>query len=116
MTLEQGYAQLTFNIAIYPQQSVSPVAVTIPVPNGDFEQIYKPGSDTITADLGAGWTQGLGPDAPMDDGTATYSDGSTGDTVDIPGWIGADAQGWIDNGGTYGRDTNFPNRRGSVAR
>ena len=102
------------DIAIYPQQSVSPIAITIPVPNGDFEQIYKPGSDSITADLGAGWTQGLGPDAPMDNGTATYSDGTTGDVVDIPGWIGADAQGWIDNGGTYDRDTNFPNRQGSV--
>jgi len=89
--------------------------IAIPVPNGDFEQIYKPGSDTISADLGAGWTQGLGPDTPMDDGTATYSDGSTGDAVDIPGWIGADAQGWVDNGGTYGRDTSFPNRQGSVA-
>jgi hypothetical protein len=102
------------DIAIYPQQSVSPIAITIPVPNGDFEQIYKPGSDSITADLGAGWTQGLGPDAPMDDGTATYSDGTTGDAVDIPGWIGADVQGWVDNGGTYGRDTSFPNRQGSV--
>jgi hypothetical protein len=103
------------DIAIYPQQSVSPIAITITVPNGDFEQIYKPGSDSITADLGGGWTQGLGPDAPMDDGTATYSDGTTGDAVDIPGWIGADAQGWVDNGGTYGRDTSFPNRQGSVA-
>jgi hypothetical protein len=104
------------DIAVYPQQLVSPVAITIPVPNGDFEQIYKPGSDSITADLGGGWTQGLGSDAPMDDGTATYSDGTTGDAVDIPGWIGADAQGWVDNGGTYGRDTSFPNRQGSVAR
>jgi hypothetical protein len=93
---------------------VSPTTIT--VPNGDFEEIYKPGSDTITADLGGGWTQGLGPGAPMDDGTATYSDGTTGDAVDIPGWIGADAQGWIDNGGTYSRDTSFPNRQGSVAR
>jgi len=93
---------------------VSSVAIT--VPNGDFEEIYKPGSTTITADLGDGWTQGLGPGAPMDDGTATYSDGTTGDAVDIPGWIGADPQGWIDNGGTYDRDTSFPNRQGSVAR
>jgi len=89
--------------------------ITITVPNGDFEQIYQPGSDSITADLGDGWTQGLGPDAPMDNGTATYSDGSTGAAVDIPGWIGADAQGWVDNGGTYDRDTSFPNRQGSVA-
>jgi len=91
-------------------------AIAVPVPNGDFEAIYMPGSDTITADLGEGWTQGLGPDTPMDDGIASYSDGSTGDAIDIPGWIGADAQGWIDNGGTYDRDTNFPNRQGSVTR
>jgi len=104
------------DIALYPQQSVSPIGITIPVPNGDFEQLYKPGSDTITADLGEGWTQGLGPDTLMDDGIATYSDGTTGDLVDIPGWIGADPQGWIDNGGSYDRDTSFPNRQGSVAR
>jgi len=104
------------DIALYPQQPVSPVAVSIPVPNGDFEEIYMPGSTTVTADLGDGWTQGLGPDTPMDNGTATYSDGTTGDAVDIPGWIGADAQGWVDNGGSYDRDTAFPNRQGSVAR
>jgi hypothetical protein len=90
-------------------------SITIPVPNGDFEEIYKPGSTTITANLGDGWTQGLGPDTPMDNGTATYSDGTTGDAVTIPGWIGADPQGWIDAGGTYGRDTTTGNRQGSVA-
>ena len=90
--------------------------IAIPVPNGNFEEIYKPGSDTITADLGGGWTQGVGPNTPMDDGIATYSDGTTGDRVAIPGWIGADAKGWVDNGGTYNRDTSFPNRQGSVAR
>ena len=89
-------------------------SVAIPVPNSDFEEVYKQGSTTVTADLGGGWTQGLGPDTPMDSGTATYSDGTTGDTVDIPGWIGADAQGWVDNGGSYDRDTAFPNRQGSV--
>ena len=88
--------------------------IAIPVPNGNFEEIYKPGSDTITADLGGGWTQGVGPNTPMDDGIATYSDGTTGDRVAIPGWIGADAKGWVDNGGTYNRDTSFPNRQGSV--
>ncbi|GAH01363.1 unnamed protein product, partial [marine sediment metagenome] len=36
------------------------------------------------------------------------------DRVDIPGWIGADPQGWIDAGGSYGRDTDFPNRQGSI--
>ena len=82
----------------------------------DFEAIYEPGSTTVTADLGEGWTQGLGPDTPMDDGSATYSDGSTGDGVDIPGWIGADVQAWIDAGGTYGRDTTTGNGQGSVTR
>ena len=91
-------------------------AIPVPVPNGDFEAIYLPGSDTITADLGDGWTQGLGLDAPMDNGTALYSDGTSGDVVDIPGWIGADVQGWIDNGGTYDRDTTTGNGQGSVAR
>jgi hypothetical protein len=52
----------------------------------------------------------------MDNGIATYSDGTTGDSVDIPGWIGADPEGWVNNGGTYDRDPNFPNRQGSVAR
>jgi len=91
-------------------------SIAIAIPNGDFEEIYKPGSDTIAADLSDGWTQGVGLDVPMDSGTAIYSDGTTGDAVDIPGWIGADAQGWIDNGGSYDRDTAFPNRQGSVAR
>lgn len=104
------------DIALYPKQAVASAPVSIPVPNGSFEQIYKPGSATVTADLGEGWTQGLGPDTPMDDGIATYSDGTTGDAIDIPGWIGADVQGWIDGGGTYGRDTTTGNRQGSVAR
>jgi hypothetical protein len=112
-TIPGGAGKMYFDeIQLHQDRSAT---VSITVPNGNFEQIYKPGSDTITADLGGGWTQGVGPDAPMDDGTATYSDGSTGDVVDIPGWIGADPQGWIDNGGTYDRDTNFSNRQGSVA-
>jgi len=98
----------------FQSESDYELGIPVAVPNGGFEEIYKPGS-TIVADLGDGWTQGLGPDAPMDDGTATYFDGSTGDAVDIPGWIGADAQAWVDNGGTYDRDTSFPNRQGAVA-
>jgi hypothetical protein len=107
--------------------------VTVTVPNGSFEQIYKPGSTTITADLdqslvgggweqGEGWTQGVGPAAPTDihppGGTrsrASYSDGTTGYSVDIPGWIGADKEGWIASGGSYDRDQTTGNRQGSVA-
>ncbi|UCG50133.1 MAG: hypothetical protein JSU94_10155, partial [Phycisphaerales bacterium] len=81
--------------------------------NGDFEEIYKPGSVAITADF-SGWTQGVGPDTLMDSGTANYSDGTAGDWVDIPGWIGADPEGWVAGGGTYERDVNFPNRQGSI--
>lgn len=108
-------------------------AVAITVPNGGFEQVYKPGSTTITARLdqslvgggwaqGEGWTQGVGPLAPTDvhppDGTisrASYSDGTVGYSVDIPGWIGADKEGWIAYGGTYERDTTTGNRQGSIA-
>jgi len=104
------------DIRLYQPGTSDISSITITVPNGDFEEIYKPGSNMITADLGDGWTQGIGPDTPMDDGIATYSDGTTGDSVDIPGWIGADPQGWLDNGGSYDRDPNFPNRQGSVAR
>ncbi|MCF7674164.1 MAG: leucine-rich repeat protein, partial [Akkermansiaceae bacterium] len=107
-------------------------AVAISVPNGGFEQIYKPGSITITAVLdqslvgggweqGAGWTQGVGPATPTDvdppRGTisrASYSDGTTGYSVDIPGWIGADREGWIAHGGSYDRDQATGNRQGSV--
>lgn len=101
--------------------------VAITVPNGGFEQIYKPDSTTITADLdievgraSEGWTQGVGPDAPMDLDQynvciASYSDGTVGYSVDIPGWIGADRGGWILFGGTYGRDQTTGNRQGSVS-
>ncbi len=63
-------------------------AATIAVPNGDFELIYKPGSTTITADLDGGWTNGVGPGSPMNGSQiALYSDGTSGDSVDVPGWI-----------------------------
>ena len=68
-------------------------AQTIYVPNNSFELIYKPGSTTITADLGGNWTNGVGPDTPMQAGQlAVFSDGTTGAVVDIPGWI--NAPGW----------------------
>jgi len=96
-------------IRLYPEVEQGPVASPGSVPNGDFESIFKPGSFSITADLGDGWTQGVGMDAPMDNGTALYSDGTSGPSVSIPGWKGA--KGWE---GTYDRDTNFLDRQGSV--
>ncbi len=63
---------------------------TITVPNHSFELIYKPGSTTITADLDGGWTNGVGPYSKMNgDQIALYSDDTSGDRVDIPGWINA---------------------------
>ncbi|NQU23743.1 MAG: hypothetical protein HQ567_20870, partial [Candidatus Nealsonbacteria bacterium] len=73
-------------------------ADVIVVPNGGFELIYKPGTD-ITGDIsGGGWTQGVGPDCPIDSGNYLFDDGSTGEVADIPGWIGADRDGWINIG------------------
>jgi hypothetical protein len=74
------------DITLTDVEIVSPTAIS--VPNGSFEEIYKPGSTTITADIGGGWTNGVGPNTPMNgDQIATYSDETTGNTVDIPGWI-----------------------------
>ncbi|MCF7973877.1 MAG: discoidin domain-containing protein [Phycisphaerae bacterium] len=97
------------DIRLYPKASDGGGPLTGSVPNGDFEGVFKPGWTTITADLGGGWTQGVGPEAIMDDGVALFSDGTSGDSVDIPGWIGT--AGWE---GSYDRDTAFPNRQGSV--
>ncbi len=69
-------------------------AAAIPVPNGGFELLFKPGSTTITAETGSGWTHGVGLGADMDGSqVATYSDATTGTKVDIPGWV--NATGWI---------------------
>jgi len=75
------------DIAIYPQQSVSPIAMNIPVPNGEFN-IYKPGTNyTVTADLNGNYVQGVGDNlAVKGGGEAVYSDGTTGASVDCPGW------------------------------
>jgi hypothetical protein len=92
-------------------------AATIPVPNGDFETLYKPGT-AITGVIAPGqWNQGVGPDCPLDNTAWVYefSDATTGALADIPGWIGYDRQGWIDLGGTYGRDQTTGNLQGSVA-
>ena len=67
----------------------SPVwAGEILVPNAGFEEMYKPGSTTITA-VPSSWTTGVGPNAPINGaGGAEYSDGTNGPDVNIPGWIG----------------------------
>ena len=87
----------------------------IPVPNGGFETLYKPGSTTITADTGAGWTQGVGPNADMEGGVATYSDATTGTNVDIPGWVNAPATGTPPNGG-WAPPYGWPKGSGTIDR
>ena len=85
------------------------------VPNHSFELLYKPGSTTITADLPGGtWTNGVGPNSALEGGgaTATYSDGSTGSLVDIPGWINSPerptAYEWDKGSGTVSKQGGQP--------
>ncbi|MBN1418465.1 MAG: hypothetical protein JXP34_06780, partial [Planctomycetes bacterium] len=86
------------------------------VPNSNFEEIYKPGSDTITGTVSAGgWTQGVGEDCPIDNGQYIFSDGTSGTVADIVGWVGYDRDGWIALGGTYERDETTGNLQGSIA-
>ena len=85
------------------------------VPNGNFEEMYKPGtaiSGVISPD---GWSMGVGPDCPIDVGLYEFSDESTGTLADIPGWVGYDPATWIELGGTYGRPTESGNNQGSVS-
>jgi len=70
----------------------------LPVVNPDFSLFYKPGSTTVTAILPASdVTDGLGAGvavATLAGGTpaaVNYSDGTTGTSVDVPGWSSAPA-------------------------
>ena len=96
---------LTSSLAILAMAATQVHATVIAVPNGSFETLYKPGSTTITAQIGAGgpagdgWTHGAGAGAVLEfdnaaapSALATYSDSTTGSAVDIPGWI--NATGW----------------------
>jgi len=91
-------------------------AATGIVPNGDFELMYKPGTAITGVVSDGGWTQGVGPDCPIDNGQYMFSDETTGTVADIPGWIGYDKEGWIALGGTYDRDQTTGNLQGSVSR
>jgi hypothetical protein len=58
------------------------------VANGNF-QMYKPGTAyTVTAAFadGGAYAKGVGNGIVISGGTVNYSDGSTGTTVDLPGW------------------------------
>ena len=101
-------------VAILALASGQVQAETVTVPNSGFELIYKPGTDILGVVSDGGWTMGVGPACPIDDGQYIFDDGTTGDVADIPGWLGYDRQGWIDLGGTYGRDETTGNLQGSV--
>jgi len=94
--------------------STNVVAVT--VPNGDFETLYKPGTAITGVIAGNGWSQGVGPDCPIDNQQYEFDDATTGDVADIPGWVGYDRDGWIAFGGTYGRDETTGNLQGSISK
>jgi hypothetical protein len=64
-------------------------AETVNVPNGTFH-MYKPGTNyTVIAPYpGDGYCNGgFGENIPWLNATITYGDGTSGTTVDIPGWI-----------------------------
>jgi|GEM_PF-4710357 len=69
------------------------MAHAVLIPNANFDTLYKPGSTTITAALVGGYTLGIGSNVGLGAGSASYSDSTTGSTVDVPGWTGAGATG-----------------------
>jgi hypothetical protein len=73
----------------------SAVAHGVAIPNGNFDTLYKPGSTSITAtSLSGGYTVGgIGSNEALGAGVATFSDSTTGSSVDIPGWTGPAATG-----------------------
>ena len=85
-------------------------ALTVDVPNGDFQTIHKPGEPANTATVPDGCYWSIpnftikGPPGSV----ATYLDGTTGDEVETPGWvIGAgskDNADCMDGGGWGGPD------------
>jgi len=97
-------AALIIGSAVSNESRADPITI----PNSSFEVIYKPGSTTITADLGGGWTNGVGPNTAMNGTqTASFSDGTQGNTVDVPGWI--NTPGWPPS-------YTWPKGCGSIAR
>ena len=75
------------------------------VPGGDF-QMYKPGTgNTVTAVFGGGNSFGKGVGdgiTVLGGGIAEYSDGTTGDTVDLPGWVNVNGSNDLVSNGVGG--------------
>ena len=75
------------------------------MPPSDFETIYKPGQTEITAVLSENaWTQGVGPNCPIDSGQYDFSDTTTGISADILGWVAYDLAGWQAFDSSYERN------------
>lgn len=105
-----------FLVGVFVAFSSAGFAGVINVPNGDFETLYKPGTMITGIITNSGWTMGVGPDCPIDGGPGfTFDDETTGEIADIPGWLGYDKEGWIANGGSYGRDETTGNFQGAIS-
>jgi hypothetical protein len=58
------------------------------VPNGDFQTIYKPGTGgTVTATAPDGCYWSIPGQNIKGGGPASYSDGTTGNDIELPGWV-----------------------------
>ncbi len=101
----------------YPQlQLFGGQSIAIPVLNGDFELLYKPGTEITGIVADGSWSMGVGLDCPIDGGTGyEFTDGTTGTSADIAGWIGYDMDGWVAEGGTYDRDITNGNFQGNIS-
>jgi hypothetical protein len=107
---QEGNASLPFSVT-------TPAAnfVSVCIPNGGFDTIYKPGQTTITGTI-SGSTGGVGPaTAITGGGTFNFSDNTSGLLADVPGWIGYDRDGWIKYGGTGPWGTQNSNLQGFLA-
>jgi hypothetical protein len=89
--------------------------VSVRIPNGGFDTIYKPGQTTITGTI-SGYTAGVGPATTLSSGGMfNFSDNTSGILADVPGWIGYDRDGWIKYGGTGPWGTQNSNLQGFLA-
>jgi len=79
-------------------------AETITVPNAEF-LIYKPGTNyTVAATFPAGniWANSVGDNCRVNGGNANYADGTSGGSVDCPGWKGLTGTNDLLNNGVDG--------------
>jgi hypothetical protein len=101
--------------ASLPVSVTTPAAnfVSVRIPNGGFDTIYKPGQTTITATI-SGETTGVGPAVAIR-GNYNFSDTTSGTLADVPDWIGYDRDGWVKYGGTGPWGTQNANLQGFLS-